>query len=206
MTTRAFEYRIQSHPVIVERDASGKARIIGYAAKFSELSLDLGGFQERFAVGAFRDALARADVDVRATFNHNRDMVLGRQSAGSLELAEDSLGLRYVITPPDAQDIRDLLARMESRIIRESSLSFYPDYESDQWQDREGDLPIRTVVRVTELLDVGPVTFAAYPTTTAAAVRSAEQILSARRGKPAPATPLDVLRWQVALAGKRRVP
>ena len=84
--------------VIIEtRDNNGsKSRIMrGYAAKFNTLSDDLGGFRERIAPGAFTRTIN--EDDIRALWNHNSDMPLGRSCTktkkSTLRLSEDSIGL-----------------------------------------------------------------------------------------------------------------
>ena len=64
--------------------AEGPPRIVGHAALFDRLSDDLGGFRERIRPGAFAASLV-AD-DVRALFNHDPNVILGRNRAGTLRL------------------------------------------------------------------------------------------------------------------------
>jgi HK97 family phage prohead protease len=79
----------------VEKRYIGKSKISGYSAVFDRLSEDLGGFREKIKPGAFKNALAGSDV--RALFNHDSNYILGRESAGTLQLHEDSKGLYEVI-------------------------------------------------------------------------------------------------------------
>lgn len=156
---------------------NGKApKIVGYGARFNEATVIGKGrpwaFREKIAAGAFSEALKTSDC--RALFNHDSNHVLGRQSAGTLNVFEDEAGLRYEITPPDTQDARDLMTKMERGDIRESSFSFNLDDDGDEWDD-EATPPMRTIRKVSALFDVGPVTFAAYPTASAG-VRSDEQV------------------------------
>ncbi|MCK4302839.1 MAG: HK97 family phage prohead protease [Candidatus Eisenbacteria sp.] len=160
---------LRDQPKIV-RSADGKPKIVGYAARFNELSLDLGGFREKIRPGAFLAALDRDDV--RALYNHDDGKVLGRASAGTLRLFEDDHGLRYEIDPPDAQWARDLIVSMDRGDIRESSFGFR--LSKEEW-DETIDPPVRTIIEVSRLYDVGPVTFPAYPTTSSD-VRSAKEV------------------------------
>ena len=70
----------------VERRDDNTPVLRGHAAVFNTLSLDLGGFREQIAPGAFSEAL-KSD-DIRALFNHEPNMILGRNTAGTLRLAE----------------------------------------------------------------------------------------------------------------------
>ena len=62
------------------------------------------------------------------------------------------------------------------------SFSFVAD--ADSW-DNSGAVPIRTLLKVRDLYDVGPVVFPAY-TDTSAALRSLDQARSAAAPAPAP--------------------
>lgn len=157
----------------VEKD--GQRSIVGYAAVFNQLSADLGGFREIVLPGAFTNAL-EAD-DVRALYNHDPNMILGRTSAGTLDLSEDDIGLRYEITPPDTQYARDLIVSIDRGDVAESSFSFRAIEES--WRNPTGDqpLPVRILHEV-KLFDVSPATFPAYPTTSAQVRDMAAQLLA----------------------------
>jgi HK97 family phage prohead protease len=160
-------------------DRSGeKPKIVGYAARFNELSSPLGWggwFVEKITPGAFTKALESSDI--RALFNHDSNKVLGRSSAGTLRVFEDEAGLRYEITPPSAQWVEDLLISLERGDIRESSFQF--EIESDEWDESQEPWQ-RTITAVKRLWDVGPVTFPAYPTATAG-LRSAEEVYETRK-------------------------
>lgn len=141
-----------------------EGKITGYAAPFNKWSQDLGGFREQVAPGAFKRAIAEGQ-DVRALFNHNPSVVLGRTKSGTLTLAEDSNGLRYEINPPDTQAARDLMASIRRADITGSSFGFI--VRRDQWsddRDATGKLTgsSRTLLDV-DLFDVSPVTYPAYP-------------------------------------------
>ena len=156
----------------IERSADGAPLIVGYAARFNEVTTIGAWFRERIAPGAFAEVI-KGD-DVRALFNHDPNKVLGRTKSGTLRMFEDEVGLRYEVTPPDTQDARDLIALLERGDVSGSSFSFLVADDGDEWDD-EGDLPMRTIRRFSALYDVGPATFPAYPTTSAGA-RSAEDV------------------------------
>ena len=150
--------------------------IRGYAAVFDSLSEDLGGFQEKIEPGAFKNAIKNSDA--RALFNHDRNFVLGRQSAGTLRLKEDKNGLHMEIDPPMTQFAKDLVVSIQRGDIKEQSFGF--TVKSDKWEDldEKSKMATRTITEVDRLYDVSPVTFAAYPETSVA-VRSLE---TARNG------------------------
>ncbi len=137
---------------------SEPAVLVGYAALFGELSEDLGGFQERIAPGAFSKSLGG---DVRALFNHDPNLIIGRTRSGTLKLSEDQRGLRAEITLPNTSAARDLLESV--RVGNVDQMSFGFRTISDNWEDHEGKI-VRTLLEV-NLFDVSPVTFPAYPQT-----------------------------------------
>lgn len=139
-------------------DSGSDRLIVGYGAVFNTLSENLGGFREIIAPGAFD---GRLEDDVRALFNHDRNIVLGRIAANTLKLSVDSEGLRYEITPPDTQAARDLIVSMDRGDIDQSSFGFYVD--EDSWDEDEDGRVVRTVKKLKRLFDVSPVTFPAYP-------------------------------------------
>ena len=138
--------------------------IIGHAAVFNSLSKDLGGFREIIAPGAFA---GHETSDIRALFNHDPNMVLGRNKAGTLRMKEDAKGLHIEIDPPNTSYADDLLESMRRGDIDQCSFGFRTI--SDSWARKEGE-DVRTLEKV-ELFDVSPVVFAAY-TDTDVAVRS----------------------------------
>jgi HK97 family phage prohead protease len=163
----------------VAKNGKGPGTIVGYAAVFGMPSQDLGGFIERIAPGAFAGVLTN---DVRALKNHDANYILGRNKAGSLRMVEDVLGLRVEIDLPDTQVGRDTATEISAGLMDGMSFSFTTDV--DEW-DYSGKVPIRTLVKVRELYDVGPVAYPAY-TDTSAAMRSLE------RSNPSP-KPAQVL-------------
>lgn len=142
------------------------AKIVGYGAVYYAAD-DPGteykiwdDFVERIMPGCF-DRAVRED-DPRSFFNHDENIILGRKSAGTLNLAVDDVGLRYEITPPDTEAGRGVVEAVRRRDVTGSSFMFMPRDVS--WREIEG-LVIREL-RDVELWEVGPVVFPAYPSTT----------------------------------------
>lgn len=132
--------------------------IQGYAAVFGSRSLDLGGFTEEIAHGAFTKTLGEADV--RALFNHDKNYVIGRNKAGTLRMAEDSRGLEIAADLPDTTWAKDLRVSMERGDINQMSFGFRTI--RDDWPQ-----PTHRILREVALFDVSVVTYPAYPATTA---------------------------------------
>jgi HK97 family phage prohead protease len=178
----AFE---EENELIVESRADGRAAIIGYAAVYNRLSLDLGGFREEILPGAFDKILSRqrGKSDVVALFNHDSNIVLGRSSSGTLELSSDEKGLRYVVTPPVSR--ADVLELIQRRDVRGSSFAFTVESKNESFRTGEDGKAIRQIREVSGLYDVGPVLVPAYPATSASvAMRSYEAWLASQE-KPA---------------------
>tara|TARA_R110001583_G_scaffold21308_3_gene80868 strand:+ start:21278 stop:21892 length:615 start_codon:yes stop_codon:yes gene_type:complete len=140
--------------------------IVGYAAKFETRSRNLGGFVEVIKPGAFDDVL---NDDVRALFNHDSNIVLGRTTSGTLKLTVDAVGLRYEITPPDSQTVKDLvLEPLKRGDINQSSFAFRVMSDGQHWDEDEDGVYVRTITKISRLSDVCPVTYPAYDDTEAA--------------------------------------
>lgn len=163
-----MERRILPIKAEVRAAGDGKpAMISGYSARFNELSVVLYGmFRERIAPGAFAETIA-AD-DIRSLWNHNADYVLGRNVNGTLRLREDEIGLFMEVDPPDTQAGRDALISVQRGDVSQQSFMFDVQPDGDDWyEDADGQI-IRTLTRV-RLYEVSPVTFPAYPQTSAEA-------------------------------------
>lgn len=157
----------------VERRAAAEgsddktAYIVGYAARFGVDSLDgaVGEFTERIDPGAFAIVSERRGrknpLMTRALFNHDSNMPLARYP-DTLKLSVDDIGLRYEFPVPDTTYGKDLLTLIEGGIVRGSSFSFTIAKDGEQWSVDEQGRHIRTITRVGDLFDVGPVTYPAY--------------------------------------------
>ena len=155
----------------VEERADGPSRIVGYAARIYRKSepgtqYELApGIVERIMPGAFDRALARGD-DVRALFNHDPNLLLGRTRSGTLELSKDSKGLKYRITPNDETQVtNDVKSHIGRGDMTGSSFAF--TIEEEEWRTEgknENRVDIREIKSV-RLYDVSPVTYPAYEAT-----------------------------------------
>jgi uncharacterized protein len=170
-----FERRTFSVIELRAGEKDGKPVIEGYAAVFNEYSDDLGGFVEIIEPGFFDDVLGG---DTRSLWNHDANMVLGRTSAGTLEISQDEKGLFQrtypPVVPPDAATwAQDALVSIKRGDVTQQSFAFRVKHdwngdamEGDEWYVK-GDLVIRRLKKggCKELLDVSPVTYPAYPQT-----------------------------------------
>lgn len=198
LSSTVIEFRNKSAPAAERRAftvgelrmvrAEGQAaRIEGHASVFNQVA-DIGWFREQVAPGAFAATLKD---DVRALINHDANYVLGRTTAGTLRLSEDSKGLAISIDPPDTQAARDLMISMERGDINQMSIGFQAVKET--WDETDPNSPLRTLLQV-RLFDVSPVTFPAF-TGTDVAVRSSYDAFKASQK-----TPVDTRRLRMRAA------
>ncbi|MCV7348270.1 HK97 family phage prohead protease [Mycolicibacterium rhodesiae] len=137
--------------------------LTGYASTFGTYA-DLGSYVETFAPNAFDAVLADTATDVRAFYQHDSAMLLGRQSSGTLKLWTDSTGLGYELALPKtsyANDVRELAARGD---LSGMSIGFRPDQQT--WT-KLGSRDLRTHISVGALVEISPVSVPAYGSTTA---------------------------------------
>lgn len=167
----ADEIEHRTYAVELRSLGDSSPRIVGHAANFDVLSEELTTragtrFRERIERGAFSGSLVSSDV--RALWNHDANVVLGRTKSGTLRLSEDDRGLAIEIDPPDTQAARDLMTLMKRGDVDQMSFGFR--VRKDDWKRGADGKLVRSLLDV-ELLDVSPVTYPAYISTDVA-VRS----------------------------------
>jgi HK97 family phage prohead protease len=175
---RAREVRVIGTGLEVEERAAGTpdsepVRFSGYAAVFNSPSERLwdrsrGEFTELIQPGAFHRTLG-LNNDVRMYVNHNSDQVLASTRSMTLNLSEDSRGLRVEAELPNTTYANDLAELMRSGVVDSMSFGFTVPEGGDTWQ---GDT--RTLSEIA-LHEVSVVTgHPAYPETAGASVRAVE--------------------------------
>lgn len=153
----------------------------GYALKWNTLSNNLGGFREQIAEGATNKTIKESDI--RALFNHDPSLILGRNRSGTLEVSNDSTGTHYRINGDMRQSyVKDLAIAMERGDVTQSSFGFRKvGPEGDSWSEDENGIPLRTL-REIQLFDVSPVTYPAYEDSTSGLGKRALEYLAESRG------------------------
>lgn len=151
MTSTAFETRSEE---------DGNLYIEGYFAVFDSNYNIAPGMTESVAPGAFANSLSG---DIRALINHDTTLVLGRTSAHTLELREDSHGLwgRININPNDT-DAMNLYERVKRGDVSGCSFGFFPVSENTEVRD---DGSIHWTITDLELFEVSACSFPAYEET-----------------------------------------
>ena len=147
------EFEIRSATIATDEE---NQKLVGYAVKWNSPSQVLYcDFVESFAPKAFSDSLASGE-DVRALFEHDYTKLLGRTSAGTLKLEEDSTGLRFELTPPDTTIGKDLLVSGDI-----TGMSFGFRAIKEEWNfDVE---PCQRTVTKADLFEVTVTSVPAYP-------------------------------------------
>ena len=155
----------QRYATELRADGQGDEMAIGgYAALFNSPSHNLGGFIERIAPGAFTRSLQESP-DVKALFNHDANMILGRTKSGTLSLSTDERGLKWrAVLDPNNSDHRNIHASIKRGDISDCSFAFTVQPGGDDWTDADGsdDVYANRTLKDVNLLDVSAVTYPAY--------------------------------------------
>ena len=150
-------YSVGQFSVEQRKETEGRT-IVGHAAVFNTID-GPDWFREQIEPGAFADSIKQDDV--RALLNHDSNLLLGRNTAGTLRLSEDEVGLRMEIDVPDTTVGNDLLKSIERGDISQASFAFQTIDEDLETKDGED---VRTI-RKAKLYDVSPVTYPFYEAT-----------------------------------------
>jgi hypothetical protein len=144
-------------------DAEGRT-VVGSAAVFNAQT-DMRWYKEQIDPSAFDDVLADDNSDVVALFNHDTNLVLARRSSGTLKIWKEENKLMYQFEAPNTTAGNDLLESLKRGDIRSSSFAF--EVSEQKWVFDEADdrNDLRTILKVSKLWDVSPVTFPAYEDT-----------------------------------------
>jgi HK97 family phage prohead protease len=160
---------------VAQRDGviSSSSKISGYAAVFNEEYVlfedDAYRVVEIIQPGAFTPVLGD---DVRCLFNHAPDNVIGRTGNGTLTMKQDSRGLRF----SNVMDTKTTVGANVLQFVKRGDVtgcSFGFVVEEAEWSEAtqaDGRTVVkRTITKLKQLFDVGPVTYPAYEQTTVSA-------------------------------------
>lgn len=151
------------------RQEGNELKIEGYFAVFNSIYQIFDDLSESVAPGAFDDTLGD---DIRALINHDSSLVLGRNTAHTLELRQDEHGLWGSITiNPNDQDAMNLYARVQRGDVDQCSFGF--DILSEDYDVRD-DGSVHWTIKKVRLYEVSVCTFPAYEETNVKA-RSAQR-------------------------------
>lgn len=156
---RSFNIELRNEPE--------SRHIEGYGSVFNERSLDLGGFVEMIAPGAFDGVIERSDV--KCYLDHNPEkgiLARSRNGKGSLSLVVDEKGLRYEFDAPHTNLGDEVVEGLKRGDYSQSSFAFTVDDEV--WTKEADGSYLRTITKIGGLYDVSIVANPAYEGTSVA--------------------------------------
>jgi HK97 family phage prohead protease len=188
--------------------ASDDGRTIEGLIPYSSPSVDLGGFTEIIAPGAFAAALEE-EADVRALLNHDSTLLLGRTKSGTLTLTDSPEGLRYRLKLPNTTAGNDLAEQVSRGDLEATSFGFCCHKET--WAVADDGTAMRTLQEV-ELFEVSPTGDPAYPDASVALRSIPDEIRSrieqSQKGEPTSAPEvvdedLETLKLRIAIRSRK---
>lgn len=158
------------------REEDNAPVIEGYFAVFDSI-YDMGyGMTESIAPGAFSNTISG---DVRALIDHDTRLVLGRTTAHTLELREDSHGLwgKISINPRDSEAM-NLYERVKRGDVSQCSFGFNVIAEEASFPT---DDAVHWTIKEVELFEVSCCTFPAYAETAISARKHDKEQIEQRK-------------------------
>lgn len=162
------ERRMYASPIEFREEGEEKF-FEGIVIRFNDIT-DLGYFSEEVMPGAFDEVI---NDDVRGLFNHDPDVVLGRNKSGTMILTVNQKDVRYKIkyNPNDPDHVR-VMEKVKRGDVSQSSYAF--SIKDATWEKRD-EKDHRKIAKLKRWFDVAPVTYPANNNTTVAA-RSLESV------------------------------
>lgn len=153
------------HDMQTRSDDNDDLYLEGYFAVYGDIYNVWEGATESIAPGAFEESI---HGDVRALYNHDDNLILGRTSAGTLELKDDSHGLwgRIKLNRNDT-DAMNAYERIKRGDVTGCSFGF--NIESEETDYREDGTVHWTITKVNPLYEISPCVFPAYGATSVSA-------------------------------------
>jgi len=181
---KSIKHEIRQLPTKVaqlraEKRESGEMIAEGIAIVYDQVTI-IWGDEEVIRPGAAAESIENDDI--RAVWNHDNTIVLGRKKSETLEIWEEKDGVHVRISFPDSEEGRSKYKSIERGDVSQMSFSF--DVIEGEWQIREENgerIWTREIIKL-KIYEVSPVTFPAYESTEIEA-RCKEMAL---RDKPKP--------------------
>lgn len=155
-----------SGSLFVEERDGDTPTINGIAPPWDSLSVDLGGFRERFSATSFDKVLSKRKLDVPLLFNHDDSKPLARTTNGTLRISKSDKGLAFQADPVATPTAAEVMTLIRSKTIFGSSFAFTVSPKGESWEEDERGNVTRTISEAAGLFDISPVTRAAYPSST----------------------------------------
>lgn len=171
------------------REDGEELRIEGYFAIFNSNYKMFADASESIAPGAFTNAL---NDDIRALINHDTTLVLGRNTAGTLQLREDDKGLwGSILINPNDSDAMNIYARVQRGDVSQCSFGFDILDEETEFLD---DGSVHWTIKAVKLYEVSICTFPAYEATSVDARKKDFEALKKRSNEAWRAKMLEKLK------------
>jgi HK97 family phage prohead protease len=154
---------IRATEIRLATSADGAKILTGYAVRFNSPSVDLGGWTEICAPGMFTRTL-KESPSVLMLRDHQSSQLLGRTTAGTLILTQDSKGLAFSVTLPNTAIADDTVENVRLGNLDACSFGFNVPSGGDKWTSTPDGVVVRTLLDV-NLAEVSITSFAAYPET-----------------------------------------
>lgn len=162
-----IKHEIRQLPVNIaqlraEKRDSGEMIAEGIAIVYDQVAI-IWGDEEIIRQGAAKESIENDDI--RAVWNHNNAIVLGRKKAETLEIWEEKDGVHVRIHFPDSEEGRSKFKSIERGDVSQMSFAF--DVIEGEWQIREenGERIWTREITKLKIYEVSPVTFPAYEST-----------------------------------------
>jgi HK97 family phage prohead protease len=175
------EKRFISEPVILEERASNDGTkqdyITGYGIVFNQWSLPLtmemqNGQRVQFVEKIDPKAIEGLNMD-NAVSMVDHKFTLGKRNKGTMDISIDERGVKYSVVVPKTTIGQDAMENIKNGNLEGSSFQFSIPANGDYW-DKTFTPYQRTITKFSSVTEMGPVTYPAYPDTTAA-MRSLEE-------------------------------
>jgi len=154
-----------AQPFSVRTLANGQKQVSGYAIVWNSRSEELDGFVEICSPKMLTRTL-RENPDVLVLRDHKQELLLGRTTAGTLQLRTDGKGLAFTVTLPDTAIGDDTYQNVKLGNLSGCSFGFVT--VDDSWTvDNDGNV-VRTLLDV-DLFEISITSFPAYQETTVSA-------------------------------------
>jgi HK97 family phage prohead protease len=119
--TKEPEVRVNTTQIELRDDTADGMTFSGYASVFNSPSEDLGGFIEYVAPGAFKRSLQSRN-EIKLLWNHDTGEPLASLRGGTMQLVEDSRGLKVTATLPQTTRGKDIAVLLRTKVIDSMSL------------------------------------------------------------------------------------
>lgn len=160
---RAYSFELRAE----KKDDDSNIGVITGRPIVYESKTDLGEFDEVIAKGALDKANLK---DVRFLVNHDTSMIPLARSRNNnenstMQLMPDAEGLaiRVNLDVENNSDARNLYSAIERGDI--TGMSFMFAIAKEDWTDLDSEHPLRTIEKISDVVEVSAVTFPAYEAT-----------------------------------------